>query len=53
MPESVRLGCWAAFWGDTSTAVDRILDGSEVDYLVADYRSEITMALLASGERAA
>jgi hypothetical protein len=47
MPESVRLGCWAAFWGDTSTAVDQILDRSEVDYLVSDYLSEITMALLA------
>ena len=47
MPESIRLGCWAAFWGDTSTAVDQILDGSDVDYLVSDYLSEITMALLA------
>lgn len=47
MSQSVRLGCWAAFWGDTSTAVDQILDGAEVDYLVADYLSEITMALLA------
>jgi hypothetical protein len=47
MPESVRLGCWAAFWGDTSTAVDQILDGAEIDYLVSDYLSEITMALLA------
>lgn len=47
MRESVRLGCWAAFWGDTSTAVDQILDGAEVDYLVSDYLSEITMALLA------
>jgi hypothetical protein len=44
---SVRLGCWAAFWGDTSVAVDQILDGADVDYLVADYLSEITMALLA------
>src|SRR3954452_664026 len=47
MPESIRLGCWAAFWGDTSTAVDQILDHGEVDYLVSDYLSEITMALLA------
>src|SRR6476646_5182888 len=47
MPESVRLGCWAAFWGDTSTAVDQILDHGEVDYLVSDYLAEITMALLA------
>src|ERR1044071_4848786 len=45
--DSARLGCWAALWGDTSTAVDQILDGAEVDYLVSDYLSEITMALLA------
>ncbi|CAB4859264.1 unannotated protein [freshwater metagenome] len=45
--EPVRLGCWAAFWGDTSSAVDQLLDGAELDYLIADYLSEITMALLA------
>jgi Acyclic terpene utilisation family protein AtuA len=49
MKDSVRLGCWAAFWGDTSAAVDQILDGADVQYLVSDYLSEITMALLASG----
>jgi hypothetical protein len=47
MKDSVRLGCFAAFWGDTRTAIRDILDGAEVDYLVADYLSEITMALLA------
>jgi hypothetical protein len=47
MPDSVRIGCWAAFWGDTRTAARQILDGAEVDYLVSDYLSEITMALLA------
>jgi Acyclic terpene utilisation family protein AtuA len=47
MTDSVRLGCWAAFWGDTSAAVDQILDGADVQYLVSDYLSEITMALLA------
>jgi hypothetical protein len=47
MRETVRLGCWAAFWGDTSSAAEQILDGATVDYLVSDYLSEITMALLA------
>jgi hypothetical protein len=47
MPDFVRLGCWAAFWGDTSIAVDQLLDKAEIDYLVSDYLSEITMALLA------
>jgi hypothetical protein len=47
MKDSVRLGCFAAFWGDTRAAVAQILAGAEVDYLVSDYLSEITMALLA------
>jgi acyclic terpene utilization AtuA family protein len=47
MPDSVRIGCWAAFWGDTATAARQILESTEVDYLVSDYLSEITMALLA------
>lgn len=47
MKDTVRIGCFAAFWGDTKIAVRDILDGAEVDYLVADYLSEITMALLA------
>lgn len=47
MSETVRIGCWAAFWGDTRSAAAQILRGSDVDYLVSDYLSEITMALLA------
>ena len=47
MPDSVRIGCWAAFWGDTASAARQILESTEVDYLVSDYLSEITMALLA------
>jgi hypothetical protein len=43
----VRLGCWAAFWGDTPHAVDQLLREDSLDYLVADHLSEITMALLA------
>jgi len=47
MKDSVRFGCFAAFWGDTSSAIGDILGGAEVDYLVSDYLSEVTMALLA------
>jgi hypothetical protein len=47
MKDTVRIGCFAAFWGDTKNAIGDILAGAEVDYLVADYLSEITMALLA------
>ncbi len=47
MPNTVSIGCWAAFWGDTRGAAEQILGRAEVDYLVSDYLSEITMALLA------
>ncbi len=47
MKDQVRIGLWAAFWGDTSRAARQILDGDGVDYLVSDYLAEITMALLA------
>jgi Acyclic terpene utilisation family protein AtuA len=47
MKDVVRIGCFAAFWGDRPGAIQDILDGAQVDYLVADYLSEITMALLA------
>jgi hypothetical protein len=47
MRDVVRVGCFAAFWGDSQDSLRDILDGAEVDYLVADYLAEITMALLA------
>lgn len=46
--DKVRLGGWAAFWGDTSFAARQLLDDTQpLDYLVSDYLAEITMALLA------
>jgi hypothetical protein len=45
--DRVRIGLWAAFWGDTSRAARQILEVEDVDYLVSDYLAEITMALLA------
>lgn len=42
-----KIGCWAAFWGDTRSAVAQLLREDDLDYLVADYLAEITMALLA------
>jgi hypothetical protein len=48
MKDTVRIGCFAAFWGDTRSALRGLLDDpAGLDYLVADYLSEITMALLA------
>lgn len=42
----VKLGCWAAFWGDTDRALPQLLTVPDLDYLVSDYLSEVTMALL-------
>jgi hypothetical protein len=42
-----KIGCWAAFWGDTRSAGAQLLREKDLDYLVADYLAEITMALLA------
>ena len=47
MKPAVKIGCWAAFWGDTDQAVAQLLTVPDLDYLVSDYLSEITMALLA------
>ncbi|MCW2985367.1 MAG: hypothetical protein JWR63_2937 [Conexibacter sp.] len=47
MAKSIRIGSWAAFWGDTRSAAAQILREDDIDYLVSDYLSEITMALLA------
>jgi hypothetical protein len=35
--EPVRLGAWAAFWGDTPRAMRQMLTVEELDYLVSDY----------------
>src|SRR4051812_35156566 len=45
--DTVRIGCWAGFWGDTPQAARQVLGVDDLDYLVADYLAEITMALLA------
>ncbi|MEZ5124471.1 MAG: acyclic terpene utilization AtuA family protein [Solirubrobacterales bacterium] len=43
----MKLGAWAAFWGDTPAAARQVLRVPDLDYLVSDYLAEITMALLA------
>jgi hypothetical protein len=47
MTDLVRIGCSAAFWGDTQRAAKQMLGVEDLHYLVSDYLAEITMALLA------
>jgi hypothetical protein len=52
MPEErVRIGCGCGFWGDSAAGPAQLVLSGEIDFLVLDYLSEITLSLLARARR--
>ena len=49
--ERVRIGCGCGFWGDSAGGPAQLVRSGEIDFLVLDYLSEITLSLLARVRR--
>ena len=43
---SIRVGCGSGFWGDSRLSTKQLVNHGDLDYLVYDYLSEITMSLM-------
>src|SRR5579871_6773294 len=45
--ERLRIGCGCGFWGDSAAGAAQLVRHGDIDVLVLDYLSEITLSLLA------
>ncbi len=51
MAEVLRIGCGCGFWGDSAAGPAQLVAQGDIDVLVLDYLSEITLSLLARARR--
>ncbi|HEY1491546.1 MAG TPA: acyclic terpene utilization AtuA family protein, partial [Steroidobacteraceae bacterium] len=51
MADVLRIGCGCGFWGDSAQGPAQLVAHGNIDVLVLDYLSEITLSLLARARR--